>query len=374
MSRAVARLNSDAGVSALRASIEAKLYGIPPMALQIVEAITPVVVSPSDALAAQRARWSAAAHKAAATRAARRGLAPAPEAPPPAPAPAPKGRHKAARKPSTGRSTRRASIPSPAAADAPPAALAPSLAPPASEAEAVADALLASRVTWPGGWAKVGDQFDLSDDMKKRAAKIRAQLPKVNGKRGSALLLRPPTPATRYDDPATSTRTVEKALADLTAKVGPTADRHRGLLMMKGWTVQHTDGRVAIVRPGAGTAKAKPMFDRPATVATLTPDFWASYRPVRQLRGETGGVTWTIGRDQIAVHAQHHEYGEARGWAPMPTAEEGDPISFMADDAYLWLLRDLPWQVAVLDQGTKAPAAVFTLGEVRVVVQGMIVK
>jgi len=97
--------------------------------------------------------------------------------------------------------------------------------------------------------------------------------------------------------------------------------KFEGRALMPGWVVGRTDGHAAVAT--RSEAAGNPMFKTPlAPVATLTAEFWVSYRPVRQLRGPSGAVTWSFSQDRVTLSASHHMYGDGTAWAPVAVADE----------------------------------------------------
>jgi hypothetical protein len=212
-------------------------------------------------------------------------------------------------------------------------------------------------VTWPSGWASLE---------KKAPTKIATALLKVNGRRTAAATSMG-VPTLRYDDPAKSTRTTAKAVEDLAKRIGYTEDRHKGIVIVKGGEVAHTDGHAAVVVPSR--KRTTPMYLFPQIVTHLDMEFWASYRPVRRV---SNIITWTIGCGIVSVYSHNLELGEARAWAPVYMWPK-DPITFTLDDEYVWPLRDVPWTIELFPASSedRAPVVMFRCSDARVLVNGM---
>lgn len=204
----------------------------------------------------------------------------------------------------------------------------------------------------------------------KRAADLVSKLTAVTGRR-STFGPQPCTPSTRYDDPNTSKRTVATVEAELMRRLHQEdCVKHEGRVIVPGWTITKTNGHAAIARKGE--SDGEPMYEGETDVAVLTPDLWASYRPVRQLRGVSGAVKWTFDQNLVTVSAEHPEYGSGQAWAHVVPMGATAPVEFFVDDAYLWPLRDLLWTVSVvLESKRSVPLVIFTLNQLRVCVVGM---
>lgn len=205
---------------------------------------------------------------------------------------------------------------------------------------------------------------------------------------------KPPTPATRYQDP-TRARTADDVIANyatLEAKVEHELDRQKcagahGRPLVEGgpYVVIQTNGDMAI-----GTV---PLMDDPTCkpvirgtvqwIGRLPAEGWRDYAPVRATmsrRKPNGGhsfhVTWTIdaGRLTWAAHHEntHDHYGEidSTSWTPLTQASmlEGEPFTITLDDRYLWPLRGLEWEIGTVED---VDAIVLRHDTIEVVVMGV---